>query len=302
MTNDQLQRYTFPQQHVRGELVQLETSFSQLLETHTYPEPIQKLLGEMLVAATLLSATLKFKGEISLQVQSQGLIKYAVVDVTHDQKVRGIARWKEQKTRWPTEFQHQFSKGVLAITITPDKGERYQGLVSLDKSSLAECLEDYFTQSEQLATRVLLHTDTQSNQLKAGGLLVQILPQSSEATDASQHNHFNDLVVLTETMTAEELFNLDAQTLLYRLYHEYEVELYPPTPVTFACTCSKARSAEALKNIEKSELLKIIAEEGAIRMDCQYCNAQYVFDQMDVESIHAGFGHKITNGEHHSLS
>lgn len=302
MTNDQLQRYTFPKQHVRGELVQLESSFSQVIETQAYPEPVQKLLGEMLAAATLLSATLKFKGEISLQIQSEGAIKYAVVDVTHDQKVRGIARWKEQKTRWPSEFQHQFIKGILAITITPQKGERYQGLVSLDKPSLAQCLEDYFTQSEQLATRVLLHTDTQSTKPKAGGLLVQILPQSSEATDASQHTQFNDLVMLTETMTAEELFSLDAQTLLYRLYHEYDVELYPMQAVKFECTCSKARSAEALKNIDKAELLSIISEEGAIRMDCQYCHTQYEFDEMDVESIHAGFGQNMTDVDNRPLS
>lgn len=295
MTTDQLQRYTFPKHHVRGELVQLTDSFAKVVVSQDYPDPVKQLLGEMLAAATLLSATLKFKGEISLQIQSEGAIKYAVVDVTHDRKVRGIARWKEQKTKWPTQFQHQFSKGVLAITISPEKGERYQGLVSLDKESLAACLEDYFTQSEQLATRVMLHTDIQSSPPQAGGLLVQILPQSSEATEASSHTAFNDLVMLTETMTAKELFSLDAQTILHRLYHEYEVELYPQQAVVFQCTCSKARSAEALKNIEKSELLTIIAEEGAIKMDCQYCQTQYVFDEIDVETIHAGFSSTVTD-------
>lgn len=302
MTNDKLQRYIFPEKHVRGELVQLDKSFQRIIETQAYPQPIQQLLGEMLAAATLLSATLKFKGEISLQVQSEGVIKYAVVDVTHNQKVRGIARWNEQQAEWPERFDEQFTKGVLAITISPEKGERYQGLVSLNKASLAACLEDYFSQSEQLATRVILLTDTQTDAPKAGGLLVQILPQSSEATQAAQHASFNELALLTETMTADELFSLDAQTLLHRLYHEHEVEVFSPHSVEFECTCSKERSGEALKNIEKSELLTIIAEEGAIRMDCQYCHSQYVFDEMDVETIHAGFGHSAASSNNGPVS
>ncbi|WP_100642475.1 Hsp33 family molecular chaperone HslO [Alteromonas facilis] len=289
MNNDQLQRYIFPDASVRGELVQLEKSYADLLASHAYPDAIKRLLGEMLSAATLLTATLKFKGEISLQIQSEGLVKYAVVDATHQQQVRGIARWDESVEQWPERFQELFTKGVMAITITPEKGERYQGLVGLDQDSLAECIQGYFIQSEQLPTRVVLFTDTAKDNVKAAGMLLQVLPQSSDATNVLDHAEFNDLAVLTDTMTSEEILSLDARTLLHRLYHEYDVELYAPHPVTFSCTCSKERSAQALKNIEKAELLSIIEEQGVITMDCQYCHAKYEFDSMDVESIHAGF-------------
>jgi molecular chaperone Hsp33 len=289
--SDLLNRYIFTEEHVRGELVQLEKSFQEIVGSQNYPSQVSNLLGEMLSAASLLSATLKFEGEISLQVQSQGIIQYAVVDVTHEQKMRGIARWDQGAEIWPESFNELFARGMLAITITPLKGERYQGIVSLDKGSLAACLEEYFNQSEQLATHVRLYTDGVNH---AGGTLLQVLPQSSAATDKSTHNAFNDLAVLTESLTSEELFSLDAKTILHRLYHEFEIELFPSSSVEFKCTCSKQRSGEALKNIDKAELLQIIEEEGQIKMNCQYCNAEYVFDQMDVESIHAGFGDNAT--------
>ncbi|WP_100658560.1 Hsp33 family molecular chaperone HslO [Alteromonas flava] len=295
MNKDQLQRYVFPNAHVRGELVQLQDSFSELLASHDYPDPVKKLLGDMLSAATLLTATLKFKGEISLQIQSEGKIRYAVVDATHDQKVRGIARWDDTDSSWPVAFSGLFRKGVLAITITPEKGERYQGLVGLDQDSLAACIQNYFEQSEQLPTRVALFTETSSTTSRTAGLLLQVLPQSSAATSVQDHATFNELAMLTDTMTAEEILSLEANTLLHRLYHEHDVELYPAHDVQFACTCSRERSAEALKNIDKAELLSIIAEEGVIAMDCQYCHTKYEFDGMDVESIHAGFANATSN-------
>ncbi|MDM7862085.1 Hsp33 family molecular chaperone HslO [Alteromonas sp. ASW11-36] len=289
MNNDQLQRYTFPDASVRGELVQLSDSYARLVGSHNYPLPVRQLLGELVAAATLLTATLKFKGEISLQIQSEGLIKYAVVDATDKQQVRGIARWDENVESWPENFTDLFHKGVLAITITPAKGERYQGLVGLTQTTLAECLEDYFTQSEQLPTKVKLFTSANSEAPKAAGLLLQVLPRDASATDLTQHRAFNDLSVLTDTMTESEILTLDAKTVMHRLYHEYDIELFAAQPVEFKCTCSRERSANALQNIDKQELLAVIAEEGQIKMDCQYCHAQYMFDALDVESIHAGF-------------
>lgn len=289
MNNDQLQRYIFPDASVRGELVQLNDSYARLIKSHNYPQAVKQLLGELLAAATLLTATLKFKGEISLQIQSEGIIKYAVVDATDNQEVRGIARWDESVESWPENFTDLFQKGVLAITITPAKGERYQGLVGLTQPTLAECLEDYFTQSEQLPTKVKLFTDTKDEAVKAAGMLLQVLPRDASATDLTQHRTFSDLAVLTDTMTSDEILTLDAQTVMHRLYHEYDMELFSAQPVQFKCTCSRERSANALKNINKQELLGIIAEEGQIKVDCQYCHAEYNFDALDVESIHAGF-------------
>ena len=165
-----------------------------------------------------------------------------------------------------------------------------QGVVALDKGSLAGCIEDYFERSEQLATRVFIHTDLADKDApKVAGMFLQVVPTSSEATNVTADSEFEHLCTLTETMTPEELFALPAQDVLHRLYHEQTVEVYAPEAVTFACTCSRERSAEALRNIDKAELLAIIKEEGSINMNCQYCHTEYRFDEIDVEALKSGY-------------
>ncbi|MDN4502944.1 Hsp33 family molecular chaperone HslO [Alteromonadaceae bacterium BrNp21-10] len=278
---DQLHRYVFTKADVRGELVQLQQSFQQVLAGQDYPPAIQQLLGELMAATALLTATLKFEGEIALQLQSEGIVKYAVINGSHDQKLRGVARWQGDV---PTDdFAALFEKGVMVITITPKKGERYQGIVALDQPSLAACVEAYFMQSEQLPTHVVLAADITKGAEQAAGMLLQVLPSEDK-----QHDDFEHLRQLTASVKSEELFNLSAQDVLYRLYHQEEVELYAPQALEFHCGCSKARSATALASVEKQELLDLIAEDGCITMNCQYCQAEYQFDAIDVEAIHAG--------------
>lgn len=286
---DKLHRFMFNQANVRGELVRLDESLNQIVHSYEYPVQIQTLLGEMAAATSLLTATLKFKGEISLQIQSKGPVSYAVLNATHEQTLRGVARWDETLSELPESFSDLLSQAVLVITITPDEGERYQGVVALDKPSLAQCIEEYFGQSEQLATRVHLMTDLDDpKNAKASGILLQVLPTDSSATDVSQANEFAHISTLTETLTKEEMFTLSVEDILHRLYHQEEVELFPAKAVSFACTCSKERSAEALRHVDKSELLAIIEEEGEIKMNCQYCHTEYRFDSIDVEAIHNG--------------
>lgn len=288
-TFDQLHRFLFSKANVRGELVRLNESLNHIVHNYEYPVQIQRLLSEMAAATSLLTATLKFEGEIGLQIQSKGPVSYAVINATHTQTLRGVARWDESLPSLPEAFSDLLKEAVLVITITPEEGERYQGVVALDKPSLAECLEAYFEQSEQLATQIRLMTDLQQvENTKAAGILIQVLPTSAEATDKANTGEFEHIGTLTETLTEEEMFNLPVDDILYRLYHQEEVEVYPAQSVTFSCTCSRERSAEALKNVEKAELLSIIAEEGAIKMNCQYCHAEYRFDSIDVEAIHSG--------------
>lgn len=285
---DELHRYLLNAANVRGELVRLEESLQKIVHSYEYPIQIQRLLSEMAAAACLLTAILKFKGEIGLQIQSKGPVSYAVINATHDYTLRGVARWDESLTEIPETFAELIANGVLVITITPEEGERYQGVVALDKATLAECLEEYFTQSEQLATKVMLMTDLSQTNARAAGMLLQILPSQAQNTDVSQDTEFEHVVKLSETLTDEEMFGLPVNDILYRLFHQEEVEVYPPHDVKFACTCSKQRSADALRNVEKAELLQIIEEDGSIKMNCQYCHAEYQFDSVDVEAIHAG--------------
>ena len=283
---DVLDRFLFENRSLRGEIVTLEESFNAILQTADYPEFIQSLIGELMVTVSLLTATLKFEGEVALQIQDKGgPIKYIIVNGTHEQKIRGVARWDESISQHPTSFTECFKKGLLVITLTPKNGQRYQGMVALDKSNLAACVEDYFLQSEQLLTKIYLTSQLGQNP-KAAGLLIQIVPTSSESSNVELNPDFEHVAHLASTISSDEILSLDHQEMIHRLYHEEVIRIYEPQNVQFFCDCSKERSAVALKSVEKSELLDIITQDGNIKMDCQFCRSVYVFDEIDVHNIH----------------
>jgi len=277
MTQDILHRYLFDDADVRGELVQLQDSYQHVIGSHAYPPVLQTLLGELLAATSLLTATLKFSGDISVQLQGNGPVSLAVINGNNQQQLRGIARWDGELAD-DASLADLFGQGYMVITLTPDEGERYQGVVALDKPTLAACVEDYFNQSEQLPTAMWLFADGK----QAAGMFLQILPSQED------HNaDFEHLCQLTATIKAEELFTLEAQDVLHRLYHQEEVRLFDPIEVSFKCTCSRERSAAAIKTIDQAEVEAILAEDGKVEMGCEYCNAKYVFDAIDVATIYA---------------
>lgn len=284
--SDILDRFLFENRPLRGEIVTLETSYQEILASVEYPEPVQKLLGELMVATSLLTATLKFEGEIALQIQSEGPVKYALMNGTHDQKLKGVARWQTELETFPEDFKDWFINGILAITLTPKNGQRYQGMVALDKDCLSNCIEDYFLQSEQLLTKVFL-TTSKGETKKAAGLLIQIVPTTSEASNTIANTDFEHAAQLANTISSEEILSLPHQDMIYRLYHDDEIRMFDPESIQFLCDCSRERSAQALKSIAKAELLQIIEEDGNIKMDCQFCHTQYIYDSIDVENIHS---------------
>jgi len=276
---DQLHRYLFEQFAVRGELVTVSETWKQILENHNYPLPVKTLLGELLVATSLLTATLKFAGDITVQLQGDGPMTLAVINGNNQQQMRGVARVQGDVPE-NADLKTLVGNGFLVITISPEEGERYQGVVGLEGDTLAACLEDYFMRSEQLPTRLFIRTGEVDGQPAAGGMLLQVLP----AQDA-QTNDFEHLTTLTETIKAEELFNLSATDVLWRLYHEEEVTVYDPQSVEFKCTCSRERCAGALKTLPDEEIDSIMAEDGEIDMHCDYCGTHYVFNSMDIAEI-----------------
>ncbi len=279
---DQLYRYLFEHHQVRGELVQLEQTFRHMVAAQEYPAPVRQLLGELLVATSLLTATLKFEGSITVQLQGNGPVSLAVINGDHLQQLRGVARWQGELPTNP-DLKALVGDGHLVITITPDEGERYQGIVSLESDSLASSLESYFAQSEQLATRIWIRTGGTHDEPLAAGMLLQELPASNE-----QHaDDFDHLSKLTDTIKDEELFTLPAEEILYRLYHEEEVRLFAPQPIQFRCTCSRERSEQALLQIGKTEVDGLIHEQGSIDMHCDYCGTHYRFDAIDAQALFA---------------
>ena len=280
---DQLHRFIFEQAHIRGELVQLEDSLHDLLNTHEYPPCLQQLLAEMMLATSLLTATLKFEGEISMQLQGKGKLKYAVISGSDDQKLRGIARWDGELS--DESFQQLTQEnGTLAITIMPKQGQQYQSIVALNEPTLAECLKAYFQQSEQLATEIILHTNFAGEKPLAAGILLQSLPES-DTSFQEQNSAFEHLTHLTKTITEQEITNLPVTDILHRLYHEEQVKLFEAVDVCFSCTCSRERISSALSTIPRSELMQILEEKESIKTNCQYCFAEYVFTEQEIIDI-----------------
>ncbi|AJZ91513.1 Hsp33-like chaperonin [Klebsiella michiganensis] len=277
--HDQLHRYLFENYAVRGELVTVSESWQQIMENHDYPQPVKKILGELLVATSLLTATLKFDGDITVQLQGDGPMTLAVINGNNKQQMRGVARVQGEIPS-DAALKDLVGNGYLVITITPSEGERYQGVVGLEGDTLAACLEDYFMRSEQLPTRLFIRTGEVEGKAAAGGMLLQVLPAQNAETD-----DFNHLATLTETIKAEELLTLPANDVLWRLYHEEEVTLYDPQDVEFKCTCSRERCADALRTLPDEEIDSILAEDGEIDMNCDYCGSHYVFDSMDIAAI-----------------
>ncbi|WP_417762338.1 Hsp33 family molecular chaperone HslO [Shewanella sp.] len=275
MNQDSLYRYLFDNVDVRGELVQLQDSYQAIMSAHDYPNRIKLLLGELLAATSLLTATLKFNGDISVQLQSQGPVSLAVINGNNQQQLRGVARYQGEIADDAT-LSDMFPNGYMVITLTPVVGERYQGVVALDKDSIAACLESYFAQSEQLPTGIWLFANGQ----QAAGMLLQVLPGQ-----AAENGEFDHLMQLTATIKAEELFELPAEQVLHRLYHQEQVRLFDPIGVSFKCTCSRERSAAAIHTLPKEEVDQIIAEHGAVEMGCEFCNSQYRFDSVDIEAL-----------------
>lgn len=278
--NDKLYRYLFKNRAVRGEWVRLNQSFKDTLNTHHYPKVVQNLLGEMMVATSLLTATLKFNGSITVQIQGDGPLSLALVNGSDDQKMRALARLQGE-VRDEMSLSELIGKGVLVITITPNEGERYQGVISLDKPTITECLEDYFVRSEQLQTQLIIRTGEFNGEPVAAGMLLQVMPDG-----VGEEGDFEHLATLTATVKDEEIFGLTAEEMLYRLYHEETVEIYPAQQVSFFCGCSPERSGGALLLLPETEIDEILAEHnGSIDMQCECCGTHYFFNKDTIEKL-----------------
>ena len=271
--HDVLNRYLFDDMHARGELVQLESTFQNIIAEHNYPVGVSQLLGELVTATCLLTATLKFEGEIAIQLQGDGPVSYIAVNGNHQQEMRGIARVLKETNA--VGLSNLIGSGNMVITIRPDKGEAYQGVVSLEKDTIAECLAHYFEVSEQIPTKIWLFNDSKNQQV--AGALVQLLPDSDDKD--KQIQDFEHLCQLTNTLKTDEVFSLDAKTLLHRLYHQENVRLYDPQNVRFKCGCSQEKCLGAIAQIEPIELKNILKEQGDVSMTCDYCKTTYVFDE-----------------------
>ena len=293
---DHTQRFLFDDNDVRGEMVSLAESYQHVLAKHPYPQPVAQLLGEMLAAAALLVGTLKFEGLLILQARSSGPVPLVMIECSSEREVRGIARYDAEAVDAGAGLRDLMPDGVLALTIDPAKGQRYQGIVELEGDSLADSLTAYFATSEQLPTRFWLKADGQ----RARGLLLQQLPPHHQTEAEERAESWNHVLTLADTLTAEELLGLDNPTLLHRLYHEENVRLFDEQPLQFRCSCSRERSASALVSLGQADAELLLAEQGgSVVIDCQFCNERYAFDAADIAQLFAGAGSEAPSQTRH---
>jgi molecular chaperone Hsp33 len=276
--SDTLQRYVFESAPVRGHIVHLDATFRAVLERRTYPPALRQVLGEFMAAAALLAATLKFRGRLILQIQGNGPLTLLVVECTSDRTLRAIAHWTDAPA--DAALEQLVGNGKLVITVEPRDGrERYQGIVELTGANVAQAVERYYAASEQVQTRVWLAADGR----RVAGLLLQKLPGASLDSDL-----WNRIQELSATLTPAELLDLPVKQLLHRLYHEEDVRLFPPEPLSFRCSCTRERVESVLLMLGREDILKLLEERGRVDVDCEFCGKHYALDAVDVEQLFIG--------------
>jgi len=289
---DSLHRFMFEHYPIRGHLVHLDASWLALIEHRDYPQAIRNTLGEAVAASLLLAATIKFEGSLTLQLQGDGPVHLLLAQCTNGLGVRGLARYRESDVgtgtgqELPVDVDKLIGSGNLTVTLeTDDTSQRYQGIVAIRGPRLADSLQVYFDNSEQLPTRLWLHVD----ELGVSGMLLQRLPGLagvvSSADSAAIDDAWRRVQLIGATLTADELRTLDDAQILHRLFNEDDVRLYAPAPVYFRCRCSRERVSNMLQGLGEKETRSIIAERGNVEVRCDFCNRAYVFDAIDVEQM-----------------
>ncbi len=279
-------RFIFDQMPIRGLHVRLEDVWRHIAGRKRYPAAVRRALGELTAACVLLSGGLKQGGKLIMQIQGKGRLKMLVAETTSEQTCRATAHWDEGASIGGTEGLADLlgEGGIFAITMRPDEGEPWQGIVPPEGEGIAAMLENYMRRSEQVETRILLAADSQS----ANGLLLQRLPEEGGDGD------WEHVCVLADTVTRRELSDLDAQRLLYRLFHETPPRVFTPDVLEFSCNCSRGKVSDLLLMLGAAEVGTVVAEEGSITIGCDFCNEQYVFDETDVNAL---FGGDIVHAE-----
>ncbi len=277
-STDILQRFRFEDMPVHGAMVRLGATWRAVLERHQFPAPVHQLLGQMAAAAVLLSATLRYQGSLSLQIQSSGPLTLAIVECTSTHTLRATARWNDAISA--SSLPEMARDGRLIITLDPGRGQhRFQGIAALEAETMAGVIEDHLLRSEGLATRLWLAVDEDL----AVGLLLQRLPERKETDPES----WNRAVLLAQTITDEELLALPAPAVLRRLFHEEDLRLFDGEPVSFRCSCSRDKVIATLRALGPDEIWPLFEEQGTISVDCEFCNQRYRFDRVDIEQLFA---------------
>jgi molecular chaperone Hsp33 len=290
---DTLQKFMFENTAVRGELVEMSDTWQEILSRRSYPLAVRSVLGELLSAAALLSANLKFNGALVMQIHGDGPLHLLVVECDADLKMRATAKLAadaeipDEATL--TDLVNRSGNGRFAITLDPKEKlpgqQAYQGIVPLDGGSVAVVIENYMMRSEQLDTRLWLAADDQVSR----GLLLQKLPGQGgvHAPLDEVGEAWERTVMLASTLRPDELLSTDIATVMRRLFWEETIRIFDPMHPDFNCSCNRERVGNMLKMLGQEEVEAAIAELGHLAIDCDFCGQHYDFDKVDCAQLFA---------------
>lgn len=277
--SDRLSRFLLQTAGVRGVRVHLHDAWQAVRENGPYPPAIDEMLGEACVAAALFTGHAKVDGRLSVQLRAPGPLRTLFAECTAAGTIRGIARFDGDGSEVSRDLRALGAEAVMAITIenpsTNREPNRYQGLVGLTADGLSEAFEDYFRQSEQLPTRVLLAVEGD----RAAGLMLQKLPG-----DTGDDDGWNRVGALFDTLSTTELLRWDTATLLTRLFPEDAPQVLGEKALAFGCSCSRARVEAMLVSLGPEEARGAVID-GEAKVVCEFCGARYAFTQDEVETL-----------------
>lgn len=269
---------------IRGRILILENAINTILGKHIYPEIVGSLLAESLVFVGLMGASLKSEGFFTLQIRGDGPIKLLVADATQAGITRGYAEFDADRiaqfsVKDMPSLPSLLGKGQLALTLDQQEmKERYQGLVSLEGATLSESLHHYFKQSEQLNTALFLCAQQKDNDWRAGGLFLQLMPESQNDDDNKREDDWLLAMQLLSTIRKTELLSgLTPHDILFRLFHEEGIKVFDPSPIKAGCRCNRERITTFLNQIQKDDRKEFVIDNKIV-VTCQFCNSHYEFD------------------------
>ena len=296
---DLLHRFSFVDLPIRGQWVRLSGALDGAFGAHDYPAPVRELLAQMFAAVAMFADNLKFQGTVALQSQGQGALRRSLAECREHEYLRGIAHVDAERVDAQPQLNEladltaSLDGGQLALTLIPPRDSTpqqtsYQGLIDLEHPTLAACLERYFETSEQLPTRLFFATRFADGGVTGTGLLLQRLPNEDGATEIASQAYdeaWHTIETLVATLTDEELASLDPEPLLRRLFAEYPCRLYPAKPLSFKCTCTRAKTDQTLRILPEQEIQELLEERGSIDVNCEFCGTNYRYDEVDVTAL-----------------
>jgi molecular chaperone Hsp33 len=276
---------------VRAHFIRIEKTWLEVASRHNEAPEVLALLGEMSCASILFSASLKYQGSVILQIHGDGPVRLAVAECTSGLGFRSTVKMSESLevapgTSWQ-QLVNQNNLGRFSVVLDPKVAAQqpYQGIVPLHQEGLAQALESYMNKSEQLPTRLWLACDGE----KAAGLLLQKLPDviasPPEAGAAIHDDEWERLTTLAATITPEEMLKTEPKTLLHQLFWEEKPRLLEEQAVEFFCPCSREKVGRMLRTLGTDEIAEILAEQGHVEVNCDFCNSAYPFDAVDCAEL-----------------